>query len=429
MSTNSPPTLPQLRNILQSVTAGLSTLDGLRSTTAHDRKEFQNLISQFLTSPTIVKFTAPPAHVLNFTSQLNEIIEIKSTLTALSKTVSSLHQKAATHPNQNVQPSRTPGTKGPTHSPLSYANATASKTPRASLVMNLKGFGIGVENRPTPMYLTKIFNEALKTSPYHQVHVAASWWTANANLVITGGHLTTAQQLRDCTEILARALSEDQSMLDDVPLPHPPTRPNVKWSKVLINGIPTGVQFDRENAYSPEECHEALASENPYYASLLVTQKPSWVRPPTSYTTGSSSSLVVAFEDPDGCKAKALLADKYLYAFGARATAKRWKQRPSKSKSKTPPPAPRTPSPPLPAVNWLTGGAMPPSASPSPFPPPFSHPAPPPSSPQKRKAQALSPFNTRASQQVAQPSSKKQATGTPFDRMAEDRPTGSQLRK
>jgi hypothetical protein len=37
--------------------------------------------------------------------------------------------------------------------------------------------------------------------------------------------------------------------------------------------------------------------------------------PPTSYETGWSFSLVVAFEDPDGGKAKALLMERYLYAF------------------------------------------------------------------------------------------------------------------
>jgi hypothetical protein len=164
--------------------------------------------------------------------------------------------------------------------------------------MNLKGLNLGEESRPPPVYFTEIFNNVLKVSPLHQVHIAATQWTAKGNLVITGGHLTTAQQLRDSTEILSKALAEDQSVPDSTPLPHPPTRPNIKWSKILINGIPTGVQVSRDQAYSPEECHEALVNENPLYAALLVTQKPSWVRPPHLYTDGSSSSLVVAFEDP-----------------------------------------------------------------------------------------------------------------------------------
>ena len=96
----------------------------------------------------------------------------------------------------------------------------------------------------------------------------------------------------------------------------------MKWSKVLINGVPTGVTGDR-GAKTPDECHAALALENPTYASLQITQKPSWVRPPTSYTIGSASSLVVAFEDPDGSKSEALLASRQLFLFGARAKVTR----------------------------------------------------------------------------------------------------------
>jgi hypothetical protein len=137
--------------------------------------------------------------------------------------------------------------------------------------MNLKGLALDVVSRPKPAYLTEIFNEALKSSPQHHVRIAASRWTANGNLVITGGLLTTAQQLCNCTEILSQALAEDQSFADDAPLPHPPTRPNVKWSKILINGTPTGVQSVRAQAYTPDECHESLANENPSYATLLIT--------------------------------------------------------------------------------------------------------------------------------------------------------------
>jgi hypothetical protein len=216
---------------------------------------------------------------------------------------------------------------------------------------------------------------------------------------------TTAQQLRNCTDILALALVEDQSRSDDDPLPPPHTRPNVKWSKILINGTPTGDSAD--------ECHEALSSENPAYASLLVTQKPSWVRPPSHYSAGSSSSLVVAFEDPDGTVIKMLLTEKHLYAFGARVTVKRWKQRPPQPKALPPLPAANTPPPPssTPPPHWLLGPHTPTALS------PFPLPASPPSvsmmlpatarSPQKRKAPVLSPPDHRTNPQP----SKKFAPG------------------
>src|SRR5882757_7303446 len=65
------------------------------------------------------------------------------------------------------------------------------------------------------------------------------------------------------------------------PPPPPPTQPNVQWSKLLINGVPTYASEDR-GPLSPEECHEALHALNPSYATLLVTRKPSWVRTPSS---------------------------------------------------------------------------------------------------------------------------------------------------
>jgi hypothetical protein len=75
-----------------------------------------------------------------------------------------------------------------------------------------------------------------------------------------------------------------------------------------------------------------LAANNPTYASLPVTQKPSWVCTPSSYSVDSSSSLVVAFKDPLGANLKSLLADQHLFAFGTRATIKKWKQRTTKHK-------------------------------------------------------------------------------------------------
>ena len=61
-------------------------------------------------------------------------------------------------------------------------------------------------------------------------------------------------------------------------------------------------------------------------------QKPTWVRPPSSYPHGSASSLSVAFEDPDRSKMKVLLTECYLYAFGNRASVKKWKYHLKKNK-------------------------------------------------------------------------------------------------
>ena len=79
----------------------------------------------------------------------------------------------------------------------------------------------------------------------------------------------------------------------------------------------------------------AFAAVNPSYTTLMVMRKPSWVRPPSSYNPGSVSSLVVAFEDPDGTKLKGLLAERHLYAFGNRIKAQKWKQLSKHQKEKS----------------------------------------------------------------------------------------------
>jgi hypothetical protein len=111
-------------------------------------------------------------------------------------------------------------------------------------------------------------------------------------------------------------------------------QPNVKWSKILVNSIPMGALKNRA-PFSPDACHSSLAAINPSYASLTVMQKPSWVRPPSSYTPGSVSSLTLAFKDLDGSKLKALLAECYLYIYSNRASVKKWKQRQNNNKGKS----------------------------------------------------------------------------------------------
>ena len=72
--------------------------------------------------------------------------------------------------------------------------------------------------------------------------------------------------------------------------------------------------------------HASLVDNNPSYKALKITQMPSWVRAPATYQpTQEKSSLVVAFEDPDGSIARELIKAKFLFVFGAQATVKKWK--------------------------------------------------------------------------------------------------------
>jgi hypothetical protein len=117
----------------------------------------------------------------------------------------------------------------------------------------------------------------------------------------------------------------------------------MKWSKISINGVLSGVTASC-GAYNQTEMHNSLIINNPSYACLSVTQRPSWVRPPTFYTKGSVSSLSVAFEDPDGSKLKSLLVEKYLYIHSHQATIRKWKQRQPIRKDTSKPTTPEQPS-------------------------------------------------------------------------------------
>ena len=175
--------------------------------------------------------------------------------------------------------------------------------------------------------LCQLLNRKLTNTQHALLRIAAAKWTAKGNLVLTASHNNTQLQLNLAGALLKKYATD---IFNGAPI----VRTNVKWSKILINGVPTGASEDRA-PHTPEQCHEALMAENPTYATLNVTQKPSWVRPPSSYAPNSTSSLTISFEDPDGAKLKELLAVKHLFIFGTAATTKRWETTPPTKPAKT----------------------------------------------------------------------------------------------
>jgi len=185
------------------------------------------------------------------------------------------------------------------------------------------GADIPLAIRRSPQEVVKHLNAEL-TDSHHPVSLSAARWTAKQNLVVTAGPDTSAHQLTQAShfisDVLLTFLSHDSS-----PLPVT-TRENVKWSRLLINGIPTGVSSSR-GPFSSSECLQALLADNPAFRTLRLTQPPSWVRAPSTYSPGSVSSLVVAFEDPSGESLRSLLGGKTLFTFGHSGELRRWKQK------------------------------------------------------------------------------------------------------
>jgi hypothetical protein len=76
---------------------------------------------------------------------------------------------------------------------------------------------------------------------------------------------------------------------------------------------------------SEEELRRTLLL-NPALQTLNITVQPTWLKKPGAIT-GTHTSAIVAFEDPDGSVERALLKST-LFAFGEAITTKKWYERP-----------------------------------------------------------------------------------------------------
>jgi hypothetical protein len=301
-----------------------------------------NLLDHFLKDNLIMRFvpvakltTAPtPAPSTEYSNLLGKITALETSIAVLVK-ASTPPKKADPTPltQKPLQTATTPTQlKLASSAPPTYAKV-ASAPLHPSVVVSTAAFTWPDIGRPKVSDVCKFLNERLAQSTHSQAHVSAARWTARGNLVLWGGpnntlaHLSLA--LGFISKVLFDSFSASASFSPDSP---PQIRPNIRWSKLLINRVPTGKSPDHE-AFTPEECHRALLTENPSYASLSITQRPSWVRSPSSYKDGAVSSLSLSFEDPDGSRAQALISSKTLFIFGSVAVVKKWKQKPPPPKS------------------------------------------------------------------------------------------------
>jgi hypothetical protein len=384
-----PPTPQQVDATLRSVISASQTLIN------GDPRHVTNLRAtflQFYSHPTFQLILGLPSQSTHTPpmpdNQLKaELLEIKSTITALSKAVTGLQPKAKGPQAPQSQPPPPKGKpsaqgQGPVNtSPHTFASKAAVK-PRPSLVLDL---GAPDPTKQPSAEIVTTLNVKLQHQGYSQVKFSAAKWTNKGNLVLTAHHAVTQANLTDATFLITSLLREAfPTLFPQTDLI--PARANVKWSKILINSVPTGVSASR-GPWTPVECHQTLAAHNPSYATLKVTQKPSWVRNPTTYKIGDHSSLVVAFEDPDGSQRRSILSNRQLFLLGIRAKVSRWKEKPRPTQAPNPPNAPPPdladiassesedeisstvraligPAPPVPASS-VRQGAQPPSQQPS----------------------------------------------------------------
>ncbi|KAH9013062.1 hypothetical protein EDB84DRAFT_1568820 [Lactarius hengduanensis] len=289
-----------------------------------------------------------PAPTSKPSALFTEISNIKESLTALQISMVRLQNQTASTPPPTVmvhQPT-THATSNPEPVPANHPDPPISPTSHVNLHAALKPSHrpsliarITTEdptNRPPPHILCNTINEALKRASHSYVHISSARWTAKGNLVLTGGHANTLQQLLSARNKIS------ESITSKFPNIHKHSKAvrieaNIRWSKLRINNIPTGVSNNR-GPWTPDECHEALLTDNPGYMKLNITQRPSWVKHPDAYGKNTKSSLVFAFEDPDGRLAQDLINSGRMYIFGTDATVKPWTDsHPSPTMTNTPP--------------------------------------------------------------------------------------------
>ena len=172
--------------------------------------------------------------------------------------------------------------------------------------------------------LVKVCNDALASDPTHaNVWISAAKWTSKGNLVVFAAPGVSCNALFSTFHLLTSAIS--QALLDN---PKISSCLNVKWGKVLINLVPTSIVKGHPHMYSPPTCWQVLIDNNLFLKHLKVCQLPSWVCHPSLFKPRLQSSLVLAFEDPDGTIAPSLICAHHMYTFGAQCQVKAWKQPP-----------------------------------------------------------------------------------------------------
>lgn len=195
----------------------------------------------------------------------------------LNKAVNSL-QKASATPSGKAKPTKGDAQHANKTAPT-YSAIAEARPMNTSSILDLAQTQTTHAFRPRPVEICKLINDALLSSP-HQVCISAISWTAKGNLVVFRGHDTLLQHLQLAAPVISQTFTNAYIAAVN-PIP-PPTKANVRWSKLLINGLPIGAT-DTQDVFTSEECHRSLAANNPIYTSLLITQKPSWVHPPASY--------------------------------------------------------------------------------------------------------------------------------------------------
>ena len=244
-------------------------------------------------------------------------------------------------PNQSTTNKPSTSTTNPTYATIVAANATSSPTQTTvqqakkthtttsnsdfiKFIVRFQGNPPPLAERLPPEVITRKINMAFKSIPSSQkLEVLGARWNLSHNIVLSFEKNAPINRISAHVDTIKKAIGADDAIISQ----------DVKWSKLVLAGVPTSAGLTIRGDDSPME---RVASEDDILESLLknekiknltITQNPRWLRPAEDIQNKFRSSISFAFVDPDGSTAKNLLRSE-LYIFGARVRAKRWEERP-----------------------------------------------------------------------------------------------------
>ena len=152
---------------------------------------------------------------------------------------------------------------------------TPAPPPRASVVISVPGASrdasLAIQLQMRTDLVAVLCSQALAAQPvYANVKVSATRWTPKGNLVIFGRPDTSQDALLTASHVLTSAISLRLPLLG-------PSRmsvcANVKWSKILVNGVLLRSNPHPETGVtSSAVLHVQLTEHNPSYTVLKITQ-------------------------------------------------------------------------------------------------------------------------------------------------------------
>ncbi|KAJ1308147.1 hypothetical protein OPQ81_003865 [Rhizoctonia solani] len=207
------------------------------------------------------------------------------------------------------------------HRPISQSSVTPTRNPSnptsapLCCVIRFHGQSPSPHERLLPKVISDAINNRLsRTLSAKGLQVLGSHWNPSGNIILTFPPDTPDELVSEHINIIREALNlSSQTVSRDVP-----------WSKLMLLSVFARSRSE-DPVYSNKVLYEALI-RNPAIANLKITQKPRWVCSPEEIK-GFRSSIVFAFEDPDGSIAKSLLRS-HIFMFGSPVRIKHWIEKP-----------------------------------------------------------------------------------------------------